>query len=492
VKKRWAAMATGLLVAMVLGGIGGTSADSRGSFTGTGSGLDFVDLDLLFVGAHPDDSFDGVFATLARYVRDEGWKAGVIVLTRGEGGGNAIGRETGRALGLIREEEDRRALALAGVDRAHYLGLQDFYFTLSAEETAARWGDRFVCDLVRHVRLERPEVIVTMWPGPGTHGQHQMASRAATLAFEKAGDPGFCPEQVTGEFLRPFAPLKLYYFPRGRKPEDLVSVPTSDVSRSAALRYADLRALANAINRSQGYDRTSTFPAAKADPETFLLARSRVSTSDPEQHLLEGALLPAGSSPAGILLEVEPAAPEAVLGRELPVTVRFGNTTDADLVGVGLDLTIPEDWTVRRTGTADPVSVLASDTQEVEFHVTPAPSAKPGTVARLLATYTAESKSGAIAGRNIARVQIAAPLRAAWKPLLDIAGYREFARATRTEWVIPALPARLPLVVGRPTMFAVELENRGSEVAKGELAIEPLPGVMARPVPFSLAAGQQS
>ena len=305
-KKRWAAMATGLLVAMVLGGSAGTSADSRGSYTGTGSGLDFLDLDLLFVGAHPDDSFDGAFATFARYGRDEGWKTGVIVMTQGEGGGNAIGRETGRALGLIREEEDRRALALAGVDRAHYLGLQDFYFTLSAEETAARWGDRFVCDLVRHVRLERPEVIVTMWPGPGTHGQHQMASRATTLAFERAGDPGFCSEQVTGEFLRPFAPLKLYYFPRGRKPEDLVSVPTSDFSRSAALRYADLRALAFAINRSQGYDRASTFPAAKAEPETFLLARSRVSISDPEKHLLEGAL-----AARGLLARRHPAGSRA-------------------------------------------------------------------------------------------------------------------------------------------------------------------------------------
>ena len=67
--------------------------------------------------------------------------------------------------------------------------------------------------MIRHVRLGRPEVIVTMWPGPGTHGQHQMAARAATLAFERAGDPAFCPEQITREFLRPFAPLKLYYFP---------------------------------------------------------------------------------------------------------------------------------------------------------------------------------------------------------------------------------------------------------------------------------------
>ena len=166
------------------------------------------------------------------------------------------------------------------------------------------------------------------------------------------------------------------------------------------------------------------------------------------------------------------------------MTVRFGNTTDAELVDVGLDLKIPEDWTVRRTGPADPVSVPADDTHEVEFRVTPAPSAKPGTVARLLATYTAESKSGAIAGRNIARVQIAAPLRTAWKPLLDIAGYREFARATRTEWVIPALPARAA-PRGRPRDHvhgrAGEPGKRGREGRAGDRAAARSEGA-SRPV----------
>src|SRR5882672_8049057 len=114
----------------------------------TGSGYDLMDVDLMFVGAHPDDD-TGILATLARYLLDEGYSGTVVTLTGGEGGGNAIGRQAGRSLGIIREEEERRSLALAGVRHPHFLGLRDFYFTLSAEETEARWGQSFVCDVVR-------------------------------------------------------------------------------------------------------------------------------------------------------------------------------------------------------------------------------------------------------------------------------------------------------------------------------------------------------
>jgi LmbE family N-acetylglucosaminyl deacetylase len=193
------------------------------------SGLDLMDVDIMFVGAHPDDD-TGILATFARYLLDEGFRGTVVTATGGDGGGNAIGVEAGTSLALIRKEEERRALALVGVDSPSFLALPDFYFTLSAEETERKWGTSFVCDVVRHVRLERPEVIVTMWPGPGTHGQHQMAARAATIAFEKASDPSFCSELTDREFLRPFTPLKLYYYDRGGPTS--VEIPTADYSTS--------------------------------------------------------------------------------------------------------------------------------------------------------------------------------------------------------------------------------------------------------------------
>ena len=44
------------------------------------------------------------------------------------------------SLALIRKEEERRALAVVGVDSPSFLALPDFYFTLSAEETERKWG----------------------------------------------------------------------------------------------------------------------------------------------------------------------------------------------------------------------------------------------------------------------------------------------------------------------------------------------------------------
>ena len=225
------------------------------------TGLDLMDVDLMFIGAHPDDD-SSVMATFARYILDEGFKATVVTATGGDGGGNAIGPEAARSLALIRKEEERRALALVGVHAPSFLGLSDFYFTLSAEETATKWGAPFVCDVVRYVRLQRPEVIITMWPGPGTHGQHQMAARAATIAFAQAANPEFCSELITDENLRPFQPLKLYY--TARESPTVVEIPTDDdVSRALNMRYADIRALGMAQYRSQGFDRFFKVPRSR-------------------------------------------------------------------------------------------------------------------------------------------------------------------------------------------------------------------------------------
>jgi LmbE family N-acetylglucosaminyl deacetylase len=468
---QWAATVVGLFGLAVATG----RAEAPGSYAGSGSGLDLMDVDILFVGAHPDDD-SGVLATLGRYVLDEGYKASVLTLTGGEGGGNAIGRESGAALGLIRQEEERRSLALVGVPWPHFLGLRDFYFTLSAEETRARWGEDFLCEVVRRVRLQRPEVIVTMWPGPGTHGQHQMAARAATLAYARGADPTYCPDQITREFLSPFAASKLYYFAGDRKGPGVVSIATSDFSRSADMRYADLRALAVSKYRSQGYDQFSRIPVAEAAPESFLLVASRVPVLDPEAHLLEGAIRSAGASPAGVGLEVESRAQFAV-GVASPVTVRLRNGTSRMMSQVVLSLRVPDGWTAVREGSEPAMGVEPKGTIEAHFRVQPSDTAVVDTLVRVDGVYQAEQEGRAVGGSNRAFVKAQAPLTTEFLPLFDIAAYRDFARETRTEWVIPSLPTRLPLVVGRSGPVAVVLRNQGSETARGELTIDPVPGV---------------
>jgi LmbE family N-acetylglucosaminyl deacetylase len=456
--------------------------------TGTGTGVDLMDVDVMFIGAHPDDD-TGVLATLARYLLDEGYKGTVITLTGGEGGGNAIGRESGPSLGLIRQEEERRSLAMVGVMAPQFIGLQDFYFTLSAEEVQKHWGDTWLCDVVRRVRLERPEVILTMWPGPGTHGEHQMAARAATIAFEKAGDPSYCPDQVTREFLQPFAPAKLYYYPNDPRGPGIVSVSTSEMSRTAARTYADIRAIAASSYRSQGFDRGTRLPA-EARPEVFLLVRSRVPVSDPETHLLEGALRPAGTSPAGVRLEAVTAGADAAIGADTSVEVRFTNQTAAAMTKVNLSLRPPSGWTATPIGVASFDSVGAGQSASARFTLKPSASVAPGSQGRIEAEYQGSWNGRAVGGRNPLWLRAVAPVQVAFRPTFDIAGYRDFAKETKTEWVIPSLPTRLPLVVGRTGKVKVSVSNRSAEAARTEITLASPNGIhLAKPVPLTVPGG---
>jgi LmbE family N-acetylglucosaminyl deacetylase len=425
-----------------------------------------MDVDILFVGAHPDDD-TGILATFARYLLDEGFRGTVVTATGGDGGGNAIGTEAGPSLALIRKEEERRALALVGVDSPSFLALPDFYFTLSAEETERKWGKSFVCDVVRLVRLERPEVIVTMWPGPGTHGQHQMAARAATIAFEKAGDPAFCPELTEREFLRPFTPLKLYYYDRGGP--TAVEIPTADYSPSLYRSYAEIRALAVSMYRSQGFDRLAKIPVESPSPERFLLIRSRVPVSHPESHLL------AGASARGVQLRVEPESFRTGVGVPLGVEVTLVNGGDTPLTDLELSLEPPPEWSLDGDASID--SLAPGKSATARFRVSPTTKAVLDRNQRLVAAYRALDGERPVRGENFTWIQAGAPIEARFSPLFDVADYRKFARETRTDWVIETLPTRVPVVIGRTNEVELEASNASESEAQVALELELPPGI---------------
>ncbi|MBM3262898.1 MAG: PIG-L family deacetylase [candidate division Zixibacteria bacterium] len=243
-----------------------------------------LNVDLLFVGAHPDDE-SGVAATFAREALDHGAKTAIVLVTRGEGGGNSIGRELGPSLGHLREAELRKSAAVYGVDLIYFLDKTDFFYTLSSRAAFDVWNhDDTLGRLVRLVRLLRPAVIVTMWPGPGTHGMHQAAARLATEAFDAAGDSSRFPEQIEEEFLRPWQPLRLYY---NTEHPGAISIPTSDISPTRFMSYAEIKASALRHYRSQGVDRFSTLPPRRAAPESFLLVRTLVPTGRSPHRLLD-------------------------------------------------------------------------------------------------------------------------------------------------------------------------------------------------------------
>src|SRR5262245_63938006 len=85
---------------------------------------DRLKADLLLVLAHPDDD-TAVASYLARATIDQKKRVAVVYTTRGESGNNAVGLEQGTALGALREQEARRALATLGVTNVWFLDGRD-------------------------------------------------------------------------------------------------------------------------------------------------------------------------------------------------------------------------------------------------------------------------------------------------------------------------------------------------------------------------------
>ena len=158
-----------------------------------------ADLDVLYVGAHPDDEA-GRLSIFGEWAERFGAKTGVVTITRGEGGGNAIGPEEGPALGLIREREEREAVGRVGITDVYNLDKVDFYYSVSAPLHQQAWGARETLGrLVRVVRQTTPDIVMAMnpAPSPGNHGGHQEAALLAIEAFYAAGDPSQFAKQIT-------------------------------------------------------------------------------------------------------------------------------------------------------------------------------------------------------------------------------------------------------------------------------------------------------
>ncbi len=247
----------------------------------------FMKTDLLVVTAHPDDE-SMMAATMARYA-DQGKVVALVSCTRGEGGGNGTGKESGQALGMVREAELRQCVGILGVRHLYFLNQLDFAYTESVQATLAKWGhDESLRRLVRLVRLLRPDIICTMDPAPvgGQHGHHQAAGRLATEAFDAAADPKAFPELRRDEGLAPWRVRKLYWSSSGNTAT--VHIAT-DGSAHGALAdsakgksYRDIGWEAARQHRTQGFDRflasldKKPTPRPPARPNSFLLVKSRI------------------------------------------------------------------------------------------------------------------------------------------------------------------------------------------------------------------------
>ena len=208
---------------------------------------------LLYIGAHPDDDNTSLLAYLSRgrLVR-----AAYLSLTRGDGGQNILGPESGNALGVLRTQELLASQRVDGAEQFFTRAL-DYGFSKSGDEALAFWGhDRVLADVVWAIRRFRPDVIVTRFgtDASGGHGHHTASAILAGEAFRAAADSTRFPEQL--RHVTTWQAKRLVWNtwmtsqqPNAPKP---VTLDAGAYDPELGLSYSELGGRARSLNRSQG------------------------------------------------------------------------------------------------------------------------------------------------------------------------------------------------------------------------------------------------
>jgi LmbE family N-acetylglucosaminyl deacetylase len=146
--------------------------------------LDVVDeswTSALAIVAHPDDLEYGAAAAIARWT-GQGKRIVYCLATSGEAGIDGIAPEE---CGPLREEEERAAAAIVGVDVVEFLGYPD---------GVVEYGLPLRRDIARAVRRHRPDVVITgnyhdSWaPGFLNQADHIALGRAVIDGVRDAGN----------------------------------------------------------------------------------------------------------------------------------------------------------------------------------------------------------------------------------------------------------------------------------------------------------------
>ncbi len=464
-----------------------------------------VDLDVLFIGAHPDDEA-WALSTYGQWNEDYGVRVGVITITRGEGGGNAVGTEEGPALGLLREGEERRAVGTAGIENIYNLDKVDFYYNVSAELTAETWDyDQTLEKVVRVVRATKPEVIVTMNPAPtpGNHGHHQLAARLAVNAYEVAGDATAFPGQIEDEGLDAWRVSRIFRSgftgEAQNGPQCADTIMPADPSAivfgvwagtESAVNgetWAQLERMGQREYASQGW---AGFPDAPEDPneigcDLFTLIDSRTPFDSTDQTAispLEGAVFQAeGGLPLGTELYITTDAFDVAPGQSFQATVHarmVDGSSDATV-----ELTAPDGWEVGEGQMAG-----ADGEMTWTYDVTLPSDAAVDQRVQLSATLTAGGASGSTA--QIVAVQ--APVTGTLDPLQEVAYFREWVAEVGVPQLDNLIFPVFSMGSGESSRGDGQPENNGDQAASGTVELQLPDGFAAEPATADftdLAAG---
>jgi LmbE family N-acetylglucosaminyl deacetylase len=476
----------------------------------TSAQLKPVELDVLFVGAHPDDEAFTIPA-FGQWNEFAGLKTGVVTITRGEGGGNAVGPEEGPALGILREAEERRAVGKAAIENIFYFDTVDFYYTVSSPLTEQLWGHEASLEkLVRIVRETRPEVIVTMDPAPtpGNHGHHQFAARLAVEAFEAAADSARFRDQLREPNVDTWAVKRLFLFDAagsGPPGPDCASTfvksePTDNVfgvwmgtvsPRNGGKTWWQLLWEAAHEYVSQGFGSFPTPPNIPAiiPCNTFTQVSSRV-PFDPESTattgIFEGAAVPApGGLALGTGLSLTSDRFDVVAGEAFHVTAHVSSSGRA-IPNAAVSLSVPAGWTASGSGDLPPVNQARP--AATTFTVIPAPTAAPG---RFRIAATLRTAGGATGQTNLA-VRVAPAVSGLVQRLPQVAQFEGWARDVGAPQLGGLVKPVLSIGVGETRSVRVDLHNWSGETQAGTVSLTLPAGFSASPAAQAysgLAAG---
>ena len=216
---------------------------------------------VLYIVAHPDDENTRLISWLANGKKV---RTGNLSLTRGDGGQNLIGPELGDALGIIRTQELLEARRIDGGEQ-FFTRAVDFGYSKSAEESFEKWGEQEVLsDVVRVIRMFRPDIIITRFPPTreAGHGHHEASAILAAEAFDLAGDPKAFPEQLE-QGLEPWKPRRLFWNGStwwrsdlaeiAEREPDWFTVDVGGYDPLLGLSYTEIAGRSRSMHKSQGF-----------------------------------------------------------------------------------------------------------------------------------------------------------------------------------------------------------------------------------------------
>jgi LmbE family N-acetylglucosaminyl deacetylase len=210
---------------------------------------------VLHIAAHPDDENTAMLAYLSNERR---LRVAYLSLTRGDGGQNLIGPETGAALGVIRSQELMSARRIDGAEQ-FFTRAVDFGYSKSTDETMAFWGhEEILADVVWAIRRFRPDVIITRFTRDrGGHGHHTASAALAEEAFVAAADPSRFPWQLERAGVWQAKRIVWNAFRFGSQPDDPsaggLEVDLGAFSPVLGRSYTEIAGQSRSMHKSQGF-----------------------------------------------------------------------------------------------------------------------------------------------------------------------------------------------------------------------------------------------